>query len=394
MKARVYLATTQGPVLVERIARESAPRSAMCLKRTTRVLPVSAGYDAFVRAPSGVIDREFGPFGDGAFRLDVSGEIGDGDSWQLGVFVAHALWARGQLAGPEDPFDAVYWFTGTVDGDLNIGAVAGVASKIDASGALLAECAVHGTKPVFIVPVENAAAIPALDAAVVDVATARAVDDVLRHLGIGSASPGRVPAQNNRSAIRRRWFWAAVGAGLVAAGVLVALLVLRPVQDDAASAPPVAPPPAQPIEVTVVGLFAPAGSTCQAVLFDRVESRRAALSAGPDGTVSMTLGSDLCGFSVNVRTATSLFVLAGLRGRQGGSDRQYPRPPELGGATRFAGAAAWRIDLPVRQARAIDYDMVVLSADTPIAPAALDRAFSGATVEPAVQIQRRRIEGR
>ena len=60
MKVRVFLATTEGVVQIERITREDARQSAICLKRTTKVLPVSAGYDAFVRPPSGVIEREFG----------------------------------------------------------------------------------------------------------------------------------------------------------------------------------------------------------------------------------------------------------------------------------------------------------------------------------------------
>ncbi len=80
MAIRVHIATTEGAVVVERITREIAARSAVCLGRTTRVLPVSDDYDAFVRPPSGVIEREFGPFLGGAFRLDVSGEFGGGQS--------------------------------------------------------------------------------------------------------------------------------------------------------------------------------------------------------------------------------------------------------------------------------------------------------------------------
>ena len=59
----------------ERITRERAPQSMVCLKRTSRVLPISGDYDSFVRRGSGVIERTFGPFEDGAFRLDVAAPL-------------------------------------------------------------------------------------------------------------------------------------------------------------------------------------------------------------------------------------------------------------------------------------------------------------------------------
>ena len=46
-----------------------------------------------------MIEREFGPFDSGAFRLDVSAPISDGESWQLGVFLAHALAENKQTHG-------------------------------------------------------------------------------------------------------------------------------------------------------------------------------------------------------------------------------------------------------------------------------------------------------
>ncbi len=134
MKIRIFLATTEGPVQIERITRERIGNSLVCVKRTNRILPISASYDAFVKLGSGVIEREFGPFEPGAFRLDVSGEIADGDSWQLGVFVAHALDAHGRLAGPDDEAAATVWLTGEVDHDLNVAAVQFVPRKLSASG--------------------------------------------------------------------------------------------------------------------------------------------------------------------------------------------------------------------------------------------------------------------
>ena len=60
---RVYLGTTEGPVQVERITREpDASQSAVCHKRSANVfVALSAGYDAFVKPLTGVIERELGP---------------------------------------------------------------------------------------------------------------------------------------------------------------------------------------------------------------------------------------------------------------------------------------------------------------------------------------------
>ncbi|NQV78934.1 MAG: hypothetical protein HQ495_00175 [Alphaproteobacteria bacterium] len=391
MKARVYLATTQGPVLVERIAREAAPRSAMCLKRTTRVLPVSAGYDAFVRAPSGVIDREFGPFGEGAFRLDVSGEIGDGDSWQLGVFVAHALWARGELAGPDDAFDVVLWLTGTVDGDLNIGAVGGVAAKIDASRVFVAKCVTDAVRVVFVLPTDNADGAGAIDSAVGDLVLAATVPDVLERLGVAPATARGAPRGAVHRAARRRfhWWWA-VGGFLAAAAMLVLLILPRDTGDDV-TVPPF-PASNTPVTAAIVALHAPAGETCQAVLFGRVVARRVALTADADGGIQTTRGDDLCGLAFEVRAGRPAFVAAGLRMREGQFAQEHPLPPELGGAAALTGVVDWRVDLPVRQSRPIAYALFVLTDDAPISAAQLSRAMVDGAAPDGLQVLRHRIE--
>lgn len=130
----VHVATTGGPVLIQRITPEYAPQSMMCLGRSSDVLPISGDYDDFVKPGSGVIVREFGPFEEDAFRLDVSGPIGAGRSWQLGVFTAHAIEHTDgfSLCDPEDA-DIVLWMTGMVDYDLHVRAVDHIAEKVQAS---------------------------------------------------------------------------------------------------------------------------------------------------------------------------------------------------------------------------------------------------------------------
>ena len=93
---RVFIATTDGPAEVQRIAEEDPDvKSVVCLDGKAVALPISPDYDAFVRAPTGVIERSYGHR---AFRLDVSREISSGLSWQLGIFIAHALHVAGRLA--------------------------------------------------------------------------------------------------------------------------------------------------------------------------------------------------------------------------------------------------------------------------------------------------------
>lgn len=153
----ILIATTGGPVLVDRITPEPAPQSMVCLKRQSDVLPISADYDDFVRAGSGVIMREFGPYVEGAFRLDVTEAIGTGLSWQLGFFAAHAIF-KSEIAELSDleSADLIIWLTGTVDYDLNVGAVDHVFEKVEASSYMLATWIGKGTPIIFGAHPENA----------------------------------------------------------------------------------------------------------------------------------------------------------------------------------------------------------------------------------------------
>lgn len=189
MKVRVYVATTRGPVQIERITREAAPISQICLRRTTSVLPISTDYDYFVRQPSGVIERILGPFEPGGFRLDASDEIGDGDSWQLPVFIAHALHHEGCLAGPDEVPDKVLWLTGTVDVDLRVGQVEFVADKLAASRDLLPAVVASGAAITVVVPDSNLNSVAKHDIpAGGTLLGVRNANEVLRHVGLDTAA--------------------------------------------------------------------------------------------------------------------------------------------------------------------------------------------------------------
>lgn len=157
MKVRVYIGTTFGPVLVERIWREEGiAESMVCLQRTTEKLPISADYNDFVKRPTGIVEREFGPFNGGAFRLDLSGPINQGKSWQLAIFVAHAFACRGMLAGPDDQFECAIWLTGLVDNDLKITPVSQVPEKLHSALPELKKIMKKGKDVYICVPQDSA----------------------------------------------------------------------------------------------------------------------------------------------------------------------------------------------------------------------------------------------
>ena len=148
----VFIATTGGAVQVQQITPERAPQSLVCQDRTTNVLPVSPMYDQFVKPGSGVIEREFGPFDNSSFRVDMSGPIDTGKSWQLGMFLAHALLAAPghRLTEDIEAADEIIWATGCVDYHLNVTEVDHVPDKIIASAGLFENWA-QMEKPVKLI---------------------------------------------------------------------------------------------------------------------------------------------------------------------------------------------------------------------------------------------------
>lgn len=125
---RVLIATTRGPVEVQNIARENpAVRSVICVGGAFTALPVSPAYDAFVREPTGVVERMTGH---PVYRTDVAAPIEAGESWQLGMFLAHAFQLSGVLAKPGDVAGKTVLVTGGLDRDLNVTPVSHVAEKL------------------------------------------------------------------------------------------------------------------------------------------------------------------------------------------------------------------------------------------------------------------------
>ncbi|RED53532.1 hypothetical protein DFP90_101323 [Aestuariispira insulae] len=151
MKLRIYIATTNGPSEIQSLVEEDPDiSSVVCLNGTTQSLPITPGYDAFVRKPTGVIERMTGHR---VYRLDVSDPITNGESWQLGVYLAHALAAEGRLAQRGEPANGVLFVTGAVNArDLGVEKVGHMVEKLDHTGQLMMETAGEGLPLTIFLP--------------------------------------------------------------------------------------------------------------------------------------------------------------------------------------------------------------------------------------------------
>ena len=202
MSITVYILTTQGPVRIQRITEEpSGIQSVVCLDGRAQALPISSRYDAFVRNPTGVIERATGH---GAYRIDVDQIIDDGDSWQLGIFIAH------MLNGMDWAEDLHIFATGEVDRDLNIRPVGYVDEKLDRARNLFHELQDKGVNLHIFVPVGKYDKPDGnLDYSFVPV---KHVDQIFDHLKLPHPKPS-APAEktatassSHNSGTRRLWF--------------------------------------------------------------------------------------------------------------------------------------------------------------------------------------------
>ena len=107
----LWIATTRGPVKVDSITEEDPEiRSVLCLSDSFQELPISSSYDAFVRRPTGLIEQISGH---GSYRVDLSGPITQGQSWQLGLATAHIFHIESKNRSFVHKEDII-WTTGTV----------------------------------------------------------------------------------------------------------------------------------------------------------------------------------------------------------------------------------------------------------------------------------------
>jgi hypothetical protein len=114
MNVHVFVATTQGLVAIQRIyAQDPDIRSVVSINGTASVSPISAAYYHFVKKGVGIIENDFGG---SAYRVNIDGNIDQGNSWQLGFYLAHAAHSQNRLGdGIPQPGEQIICATGQIN---------------------------------------------------------------------------------------------------------------------------------------------------------------------------------------------------------------------------------------------------------------------------------------
>lgn len=224
MNIHVIIGTTRGPVAIQRITREQpGVQSVICLDGTVEALPVSQAYHDFVRRGTGLIARDFGH---DAFRVDLDRRIDQGVSWQLPLYVAHALEAGSRLGnGSPSAGDTVIWATGAVSADGQVRPVARTADKLEQSLEQIVAWREQGIDVRPLLPQPNLAEGTRSIANLGGVAGVLTLADALQGLGKNPATENK---RRGTAPGRVRW-WRALPVAtplLVTAGILLLAVAL------------------------------------------------------------------------------------------------------------------------------------------------------------------------
>ncbi len=335
----VYIATTEGPSEIQRITPEDSDvRSVICHGGKAIALPISPDYDAFVRRPTGVIEA---CFGHSAYRVDIGDPIASGLSWQLGLFIAHALFDEGRLVRSDDKIPQIIWATGEVTRDLAVDMVEDVDRKIRQSESRIRAHLDCGSRVVLAVPTGNIIEankaledVFAGDREGLHIVPATTVCDVLAALGLKRRRRTRQWLARTPAAIsgRRnfpRQLAYAVSLALLGFAVVTGWQRFAPQADlGVARAAAVRvlpaslrPDPVPSLAAISLAVRSPEGKPCAAVHLDRVApliTRRAVIDGAPVAGLRI---KGLCDFRYRLTNgsdkAATLWVLA-MRENAGG----------------------------------------------------------------------------
>lgn len=280
MGVRVYIATTEGPALIQRVAAEESDiPPVVCLNGTTETLPISDAYGRFVRRGSGIVAKLTGH---DSYRIDLDRGIDGGSSWQLGVLLAHLLMVQGRLAGPRDPADTVIFATGEVDRDLLIRPVGHIDRKVAACRAAVDVEAAGGARCLFLVPAGDEPIDPAVTAVASLEEAAALLSIHVPGRTAASALPSAPATQEGRfsglRAVLGVGIVLALGAGLYAQRDRISTFWQEPIPESPpqSTAAPVVESSETPDQtgiatVTVQALLAPTGFSCPSLRFARLD---------------------------------------------------------------------------------------------------------------------------
>ena len=238
-KLKVLIPTTSGLVEVLLLTEEDPAigRSVACIGGTTATAGIDADYQAFVARPTGIIERLFGHR---CYRLDVSGPIDAGPSWQLGVLIAHSLHAAGRLAQEGEPAEGVIWATGAVRSvDLAVSSVSHLREKLAHSLGRLGQEVKAGRRVVVALPHANAPEVPTdlgIDVDGLEIASVVNVQDLWERLDLKAGEGDLTPRTGTQATARLStargllpigWHAVATGLGVTAVAAGAVLWTLR-----------------------------------------------------------------------------------------------------------------------------------------------------------------------
>jgi hypothetical protein len=156
VKVHIYVATTQGLVAIQNMTllEEAGVRSLVTIDGSAKLAGISGAYDLFVNSPAGLIKQHFG--GE-AYRVNVDGNIDQGDSWQLGFYLSHMFYSSNQLSQHEvSQGDVVLCVTGAVSSfDLSVKQIASLDKKILSAKGQIMHWMNNGVMVQWVMPEAN-----------------------------------------------------------------------------------------------------------------------------------------------------------------------------------------------------------------------------------------------
>ena len=211
---KVFIPTTRGAVQILSITREAPDiRSVLCIEGSFEALPVSSGYDQFVRRPTGVIEKLLG---EGSYRTDLDAPVTQGDSWQFGIFLAHIIVAAGLFSGSRSPQQGgrTIWASGEVSTTLDIKPVGHMRQKFTESLATLQKLEDAGEQIMVLLHPSNSDEIADLIPNRWTIIAAPTIPDALTQIGVEIVPPSDVEMVQARPE-PRRWRGLVLGGGIL-----------------------------------------------------------------------------------------------------------------------------------------------------------------------------------
>ena len=416
IRLAVFIATTDGPAQIQRISRERAPLSMIIRGSGSERLPISDRYDDFARPGSGPVDRYFGPFPEGGFRLEVSEPINSGASWQLGVFLAHAVETGDGFElvrkDPtlEDCADHIIWMTGQVDYDGQVSDVGHIQEKFYASRNALATWLESRIRVTLVVPAgdDHQRLLDSDLPAGADIIAAKDAVALCQEFGINfntSTRPAvRSPSGASAKAqgVRNR-ILVALGIILFAGFFFVAftagqldnlmtwserLTALFANQKDNLSKTEFSQEVTTQTSVVSVGVHerrAPVGASCADVHIGDVAAIELPVSTDANGQHKASRAANLCGLLLLVDPGPKPHYLRAeltmLRGRLIDANRT---PEALSGNHRVRGPQRWVLVLPFNEYGHVHYRLTVQASEMTSIDEASTANFNSITLEHAI----------